>query len=88
MALNNSCSTLPTISLRSPVIQARSKDKVSRPGVPGRGDVKRHLSNAYAKMDVAYRGEDTVMALHEEWITITDITEDPDGPMGNGRVGP
>lgn len=37
--------------------------------------VKRHLANAYQKMDVSSRGEAVRKALFEEWITIQDITQ-------------
>lgn len=47
------------------------------------GTVKRHLANAYQKMGVGSRGQATRMALHEEWITIQDVTDDLDGPEGN-----
>ena len=40
--------------------------------------VRRHLSNTYSKMEVASRGEATRKALQEEWITVSDITEDID----------
>ncbi len=38
--------------------------------------VKRHLSNIYEKMEVHSRSEATRKALHEEWITIRDVTDD------------
>ena len=40
------------------------------------GTVKRHLSNSYHKMGVGSRGEAVRKALHDEWITISEITED------------
>jgi DNA-binding NarL/FixJ family response regulator len=40
------------------------------------GTVKRHLSNTYHKMEVGSRGEAVRKALHDEWITISEITED------------
>jgi DNA-binding NarL/FixJ family response regulator len=40
------------------------------------GTVKRHLSNAYHKMRVGSRGEAVRKALHDEWITISEITDD------------
>ncbi len=46
------------------------------------GTVKRHLANTYQKMDVRSRGEATRMALHEEWITIQDITDEPERRPG------
>jgi DNA-binding NarL/FixJ family response regulator len=46
------------------------------------GTVKRHLANTYQKMGVASRGEATRGALHEEWITIRDVTDDLDAPEG------
>ena len=39
------------------------------------GTVKRHLSNSYHKMEVGSRGEAVRKALHDEWITISEITE-------------
>jgi DNA-binding NarL/FixJ family response regulator len=39
------------------------------------GTVKRHLSNTYRKMRVSSRGEAVRKALHDEWITISEITE-------------
>ena len=38
--------------------------------------VKRHLHNTYHKMEVGSRGEAVRKALHDEWITISEITED------------
>jgi DNA-binding NarL/FixJ family response regulator len=38
--------------------------------------VKRHLANAYPKMDVSSRGEAVRKALSEEWVTIQDITQE------------
>ena len=46
--------------------------------------VKRHLSNIYPKIDVASRGEAAQKALHENWITIEEITEE-DEEEGEGR---
>jgi len=46
------------------------------------GTVKRHLANAYQKMGVGSRGQATRMALHEEWITIQDVTDDLDETEG------
>ena len=40
------------------------------------GTVKRHLSNSYHKMEVGSRGEAVRKALHDEWITISAITEE------------
>jgi DNA-binding NarL/FixJ family response regulator len=40
------------------------------------GTVKRHLSNTYHKMEVGSRGEAVRKALHDEWITISEITDD------------
>jgi DNA-binding NarL/FixJ family response regulator len=40
------------------------------------GTVKRHLSNTYHKMEVSSRAEAVRKALHDEWITIREITED------------
>jgi DNA-binding NarL/FixJ family response regulator len=40
------------------------------------GTVKRHLSNTYHKMEVGSRAEAIRQALHDEWITISEITED------------
>ena len=46
--------------------------------------VKRHLSNIYPKIGVASRGEAARKALHEDWITIEEITEE-DEEEGEGR---
>ncbi|HEX2741785.1 MAG TPA: response regulator transcription factor [Rubrobacter sp.] len=46
------------------------------------GTVKRHLANTFEKMDVRSRGEATRMALHEEWITIQDVTDGLEGESG------
>lgn len=43
------------------------------------GTIKRHLANTFEKMNVRSRGEATRMALHEEWITIQDVTDDLEG---------
>jgi ATP/maltotriose-dependent transcriptional regulator MalT len=40
------------------------------------GTVKRHLSNSYHKMEVGSRGEAVRKALHDEWITISEVTEE------------
>jgi DNA-binding NarL/FixJ family response regulator len=40
--------------------------------------VKRHLSNIYPKIGVASRGEAARKALHEDWITIGEITGEED----------
>ena len=40
--------------------------------------VKRHLANIYPKIGVASRGEAAKKALHENWITIEEITEEED----------
>lgn len=42
------------------------------------GTVKRHLANAYKKMNVNSRGEAARKALREEWITISDVTKEDD----------
>jgi DNA-binding NarL/FixJ family response regulator len=39
------------------------------------GTVKRHLHNCYHKMEVGSRGEAIRKALHDEWITVSEITE-------------
>jgi DNA-binding NarL/FixJ family response regulator len=39
------------------------------------GTVKRHLHNCYHKMEVGSRGEASRKALHDEWITVSEITE-------------
>jgi DNA-binding NarL/FixJ family response regulator len=41
--------------------------------------VKRHLSNAYEKMNVHSRGAATRKALSENWITIREVTQDEEG---------
>jgi len=46
------------------------------------GTVKRRLANTYHKMGVGFRGEATRKALYEEWITIQDVTDDLEGPVG------
>lgn len=40
------------------------------------GTVRRHLANIYQKMGVGPRLEAARKALREEWITMTDITDD------------
>jgi DNA-binding NarL/FixJ family response regulator len=40
------------------------------------GTVKRHLTNTYHKMGVGSRGEAARKALQEEWITLSEITEE------------
>jgi DNA-binding NarL/FixJ family response regulator len=40
------------------------------------GTVKRHLHNTYHKMGVGSRGEAVRKALHDEWITISEVTEE------------
>ena len=38
--------------------------------------VRRHLANTYSKMEVSSRAEATRKALQEEWITVSDVTDD------------
>jgi len=40
------------------------------------GTIKRHLSNTYNKMGVGSRGEAARKALQEDWITVSEITDD------------
>jgi DNA-binding NarL/FixJ family response regulator len=40
------------------------------------GTIKRHLSNSYHKMEVSSRGEAVRKALHAEWITVSEVTEE------------
>lgn len=40
--------------------------------------VRRHLANTYSKMAVSSRGEATRKALQEDWITVSDVTDDLD----------
>ena len=40
--------------------------------------VKRHLANAYPKMGVSSRSEAVRKALFEHWITIQDVTQEPE----------
>ena len=40
------------------------------------GTIKRHLTNTYHKMGVGSRGEAARKALQEEWITLSEITEE------------
>ena len=40
--------------------------------------VRRHLANTYSKMEVSSRSEATRKALQEDWITVSDVTEDID----------
>jgi DNA-binding NarL/FixJ family response regulator len=40
------------------------------------GTVKRHLSNTYHKMELGSRAEAIRKALHDEWITVSEITEE------------
>ena len=50
------------------------------------GTVKRHLSNVYPRIGVHSRGEAVRKALHEEWITIQEVTQnDEAGTTGEGR---
>jgi DNA-binding NarL/FixJ family response regulator len=38
--------------------------------------VRRHLANTYSKMEVSSRAEATRKAFQEEWITVSDVTDD------------
>ena len=40
--------------------------------------VRRHLANTYSKMEVGSRAEATRKALRQEWITVSDLTEEMD----------
>lgn len=51
------------------------------------GTVKRHLADAYKKMDVNSRGEAARKALKEEWITISDVTEETEEESEEERPG-
>ena len=55
-----------------------SNRQISRSLHVAEGTVKRHLANIYKKMDVGSRGEATRKALFEEWITIRDVTDEPE----------
>ena len=46
------------------------------------GTVKRHLHNTYEKMNVGSRGEAARKALREEWITISEITDEDEEEGG------
>ena len=51
--------------------------------------VKRHLANAYEKMNVHSRGAATRKALSENWITIRDVTQDEEQeaePLGPSEL--
>ena len=48
------------------------------------GTVKRHLHNTYNKMEVGSRGEAVRKALHDEWITIREITEHEEAQLDGG----
>ncbi|CAN5665429.1 response regulator transcription factor [soil metagenome] len=48
------------------------------------GTVKRHLADSYKKMNVNSRGEAARKALRENWITISDITEDEEDSEEEG----
>jgi DNA-binding NarL/FixJ family response regulator len=72
--------------LRGGPLGAEAGDSAAgRPGLSNRqiaarvhlaeGTVKRHLHNTYHKMEVGSRGEGVRKALHDEWITISEITE-------------
>ncbi|WP_119066323.1 LuxR C-terminal-related transcriptional regulator [Rubrobacter indicoceani] len=40
------------------------------------GTVKRHLANTYKRMEVGSRSEAMRKALQEEWITISDMSDE------------
>ncbi len=48
------------------------------------GTIKRHLHNTYNKMEVGSRGEAVRKALHDEWITIKEITEHEEAQPDSG----
>jgi len=50
--------------------------------------VKRHLSNAYEKMNVSSRGAATRKALSENWITIREVTQEEEeaDPLGGSEL--
>ena len=50
------------------------------------GTVKRHLADAFKKMNVSSRGEAARMALREEWITISDVTQDDEEESEEGEM--
>ena len=52
-----------------------------KPSTP-EATVERHLANIYPKIGVASRGEAARKALHENWITIGEITEEEDEEEG------
>jgi len=52
--------------------------------------VKRHLANVYQKVGVRSRSEAVRMALQEQWLGLTEITQaarSSDGPGANGASG-
>ena len=60
------------------VARGMSNGEISKALFLAESTVRRHLANIYGKMDVHSRGEATRKALTEEWITISDITENSD----------
>ncbi len=53
-----------------------SNSQIARQVHLAEGTVKRHLSNTYHKMGVGSRGEAARKALQEDWITVSEITDD------------
>ena len=60
------------------VARGMSNGEISKALFLAESTIRRHLANIYVKMDVHSRGEATRKALTEEWITISDITENSD----------
>ena len=58
------------------VARGRSNRQIASALTVSEATVKRHLANAYPKMDVSSRGEAVRQALFENWITIQDINQE------------
>jgi DNA-binding NarL/FixJ family response regulator len=89
-AENGSGGVLSTREMEILLLAARglpNRQIASRIGL-SEATVKRHLSNAYEKMNVHSRGAATRKALSENWITIREVIQDAQkaDPLGESEL--
>jgi DNA-binding NarL/FixJ family response regulator len=69
------------------VTRGLSNDRIAQELHLAPATVKRHLANVYQKVGVSSRSEAVRMALQEQWIGLTEITEEALSPDGSERDG-
>ena len=66
------------------VARGLSNDQIAEELYLSEATVKRHLANIYEKIGVGSRSEAVRMALMEQWIGLSEITEAADGDGSSG----